>query len=99
MPEALRLRMIAGEEDILTPMAATRKWQTTSNPCTECGGAIQQTMDTSNTFDDGDPLPRTVGKCVDCGFTFEPRTGLVVSTSKPWEVEEVLPIIKPSKDD
>lgn len=86
------------EPDILTPMAQAQRLEITSEPCPECGGAVEEHYDPQNVFSDDEPLPRAFGKCVDCGYTFDPRNGMVIETSKRWRVEEVLPIIEPSED-
>lgn len=100
LPEALRklCRDPTIEPDILTPMAQAQRAEITLQPCPECGGAVQEHYDPKNVFTDDEPLPRAFAKCVDCEYTFNPRTGMVIETSKRWKVEEVLPIIKPSED-
>jgi hypothetical protein len=59
---------------------------------------VQQHYEPNYTFRDDDPLPVSLGKCVDCGYTFEPSTGIVVDTGNPAQIKEVLPIIEPSED-
>lgn len=100
LPESLRklCRDPSVEPDILTPMAQAQRLEITSAPCPECGGAVQEHYDPQNIFSDDEPLARAQGKCVDCDYTFDPRTGLVIETSKRWKVEEVLPIIESDED-
>lgn len=101
LPEALRklCRDPSVEPDILTPMAQAQRLEITSSRCPECGGAVQEHYDPQNVWSDDEALPRAQGKCVDCSYTFDPRTGLVIETSKRWEVEEALPLIDVSEDD
>lgn len=86
------------EPDVLTGAARKRRYEIVSNPCQECGGAVEEYVPSGNPYTADSPLPRTYGKCVDCEHTFDPQSGMTINTSKPWKVEEVLPIIKPSAD-
>ena len=86
------------EPDLLTPMAQAQREAITTSRCPECGGAVEEHYDPKHVFTDDEPLPRAFGRCVDCEYTFDPRSGLVIETSKRWKIEEALPLIRPPQD-
>lgn len=44
------------------------------------------------------PLPRTVARCVECGYTLDPHSNLVLDTGDPRRIEEALPLVRPDDD-
>lgn len=98
MSATLVRRLLAGEQDVLTPLAEQRRFDITTKPCPRCGGAIHQYLDPQHAFSPENPLPRSVGRCVDCGYTYDAASGIVLNNGNPAKVEEALPLIKPKDD-
>lgn len=78
-PRLLAL-LIKDEEDILTPRAEKRRNAIEFNPCPRCGSKMQEVLSEGQVFTENEPLPRTVGKCSNCDYTYDPHSGLVIST-------------------
>lgn len=96
-PELIR-RLTAGETDVLSGMVEKRRYDITAKPCPRCGGAIHQYLDAQYAFTSEDPLPRSTARCVDCSYSYDPQTGIVLNTGNPARVEEALPLIKPKAE-
>jgi hypothetical protein len=86
-PELTRL-LTKDEEDILTPRADKRAFAVGLAPCSRCGGKMQQKLNTVQPFTPEEPLPRTFAVCDDCGFAYDPHSGLVVAMGNPAKVED-----------
>jgi hypothetical protein len=56
-------------------------------------------LNTGRMFTEDEILPRTVGECRNCGYTYDPLTGFVVHTGDPRESAVEDPFaIHPSDD-
>lgn len=86
-PRLLAL-LIKGEEDILTPRAEKRRSAIEFNPCPRCGSKMQEMLTRGQVFTDGEVLPRTVGTCSSCGYTYDPHSGLVTDTGDPMKTPD-----------
>jgi hypothetical protein len=86
-PELLRL-LVKDEEDILTPRAEKRAFAVGLDPCSRCGGKMQETLNSVHPFTPEEPLPRTLAVCDDCGFSYDPHNGIIVSMGNPAKVED-----------
>lgn len=80
LPPGAAQRLIEGHVDALTPLVKERDFRIKNSRCPRCGGAMQVRLHPNFLFSDGDPLPRSVAHCVDCLFTSDPKTGLVLDT-------------------
>ncbi len=87
LPPGLAQRLIRDEVDELTPLAEARNSQLKAIPCKRCGGNMHPEM-LPHMFSPNDPLPRTCAKCVDCGYTVDPLTGIVLAMGNPGKVED-----------
>lgn len=81
-------RLTAGEVDVLGPLAEQRHATMKSRPCPRCGGAMHPELNSATPFVQHDPLPQTLAKCVDCGHTYDPMSGIVISNGNPAKVED-----------
>jgi hypothetical protein len=80
LPPGIAQRLIQGHPDALTPLVKERDFSIKNSKCLRCGGAMQTRMHPNFLFSGDDPLPRTVAYCVDCHFTTDPKTGLILDT-------------------
>lgn len=78
-PRLLAL-LIKDEEDVLTSRAEKRRNAIEFNPCPRCGSKMQEALTEGQVFTDGEVLPRTVGKCSNCDYTYDPYSGIILST-------------------
>lgn len=90
LPPGAARKLIEGYRDTLTPLATTLRDRVTSSPCPRCSGALHQVLHPSFMFTNASPLPRTVGRCVDCEYTVDPLTGIVLNVGNPAKVKEHL---------
>lgn len=97
LPPELTKLLTAGIEDELTPAREKHDGVITKTPCMRCGGAMQPHLHASMAFTDASPLPRTVGRCVDCGLILDPISGLVLDTGDASKIEEALPLVGTSE--
>lgn len=88
LPPGAAQKMIAGYRDVLTPEVAERDFRIRNSRCPRCGGAMQTRMHPNFLFSPDDPLPRSVAHCVDCKFTVDPKTNLVLDTGSIANLEE-----------
>lgn len=91
-------KMTKFEDDILTDAARDRSLKIRYSQCPRCGGSFEEKLHPSFMFTEDEPLPRTVGRCRECGFTKDPKTGLVLDLGNPAKAEDPFPIINPSDD-
>jgi hypothetical protein len=99
LPPGLAKLLIEREPDVLGPLAEERLAQIHRAPCPSCGGAMQQTIYGPKAFLDGDLLPKTVARCVDCGCVYDHQTRLLLEPGNPWKVKAALPLIRTRDDD
>ena len=88
LPPGLAKRLIAGEVDELTPLAEARMSELKRTPCTRCGGNMHPELHTAHAYSAHDPLPRTLARCTDCGRLMDPRSGLILETGNPANIED-----------
>lgn len=97
LPPGLAARLIEGVEDELTPLVEARKHFFETTPCGRCGSAMEPTTFGPRAFTPDSPLPRTVARCIDCGFIVDPHTNLVLDTGDPTKIEDALPLVRPEE--
>lgn len=95
LPPGLAEQLIEGYEDELTPLADKRNYRIKSTPCIRCHGNLHPFLDPHRAFTPDSPLPKTLGRCVDCGSIWDPDTNFILNTGDPRKIEEPFPIIKP----
>lgn len=78
LPPGLAKEMIRGHEDILTPLVKAQEARTSGGKCPRCGSVLQSRLHPVQVFGANDLIPRKVSFCVDCGFTRDPETGIVI---------------------
>lgn len=80
--------MIRDEQDALTPLVESRNHRIKSKPCPRCRGNMHPTIMADYVFSPHDPLPKTVGRCVDCSLVLDPQTNLILETGNPANIED-----------
>lgn len=85
-PRLARL-LLEGQEDMLTERAEKRRNAIEGAPCPRCYGKLQEVLNDKHPFTDGEILPRILGQCQNCGYTYDPNTGIVVHTGDPREAQ------------
>lgn len=95
LPPELVRELIKGHEDLLTPLAEQRRLDITSRPCPRCQSPMEPTLYGAQPFRPDDPLPRTVARCVECGYTVDRVSGIVLEMGRPEKVEEPIHTIRP----
>ena len=95
LPLSVRHKLLEGCSDILTPLAQQRAATLEETPCPRCGGGVRQQLHPMYAFTPDEPLPRAVGVCEVCGYTYDPAKGLVLNVGDPSKVRDPLPIIRP----
>lgn len=98
LPPGLAARLIEGCDDKLTPAAEAQRVFFETTPCGRCGSAMEPTIYGRRAFTADTPLPRTVARCVDCGYTVDPHTNLVLDTGDASKIDEALPIIRAKEE-
>lgn len=68
--------------DELTPLAESRKAYITTMACPRCKVPMSPAVDHQHPFTPDDPLPRQNAKCDECGYTVDPRTGIVLEVGQ-----------------
>jgi hypothetical protein len=81
-PRIIRL-LTKHEEDILTPRAEKRTAAIATAPCPRCGGEMHQSLNSRHIFTPDEPLPRTLGECKECGYCYDPNSGIVLNVGDP----------------
>lgn len=81
-PTLVRL-LVKGEEDILTPRARGREMAISASPCPRCGTELRKSLNVKHVFTPDEPLPRILAECPECGFCYDPHTGIVLETGNP----------------
>lgn len=71
--------MIEGIPDELGPMAEKRLLAIKGKPCPRCQSAMHPFFNPKHMFSPHDPLPRTLGRCVECKLEWDPLTDIIVS--------------------
>lgn len=88
LPPGKAEELIQGHVDILTPLVQQRDHRVALAPCPRCKAVLQKRLHPSHLFTDGDLLPRTVAYCVDCGYTQDTATGLILELGSMANLEE-----------
>ncbi len=88
LPPGLAQRLIGADEDILTPMADKQLSEIKRYPCAKCGGSMHPDMGGPKPYADGQPLPKVMAKCVDCGRVVDPESGIVISTGNVGKIDD-----------
>lgn len=65
---------------MISSRATQRSEAIKAAPCPRCYGEIQEVLNEEQPFFGDEALPRTVGKCSRCGYTYDPHTGLILDT-------------------
>jgi len=88
LPEHITRRLLQGEEDMITPEVAATQAIQDSTPCPRCGGHFHKMLDPNRAFSADRALPRSFLQCVDCGYTYDPHTEIVIATGNPAKVKD-----------
>jgi len=80
---ALTKLLLKDEEDILTPRAAQRDAAISAAPCPRCKGELRRSLNPQHVFTPEEPLARILAECGECGFCYDPHSGLILSTGNP----------------
>lgn len=94
LPRDIIKRMLFGTHDELTDLSRTRMSQIKSKPCPRCKSALHPYFHPTSAFTPDDPLPRTIGRCVDCGLEWDPTTDMILKTGDPTRMEDPVPIVR-----
>lgn len=88
LPEGIARLLLEGEEDMLTPLVDEDLNFRGSTQCHRCGGSFDRILDPARAFSPDRALPRHFYKCVDCGHTYDPQTGIIIDNGNPAKVED-----------
>lgn len=88
LPPGLASRLLDDEVDELSPLVEARNYSIKSRPCLRCKGNMHPSLLVEHAFSPHDPLPRMVGRCVDCGLVLDPQTNLILSTGNPAAIDD-----------
>jgi len=94
LPSALVRKMIEGVSDELTGLADQRMRTIKGKPCPRCQSALHPFINPKHAFSSEDPLPRTLGRCTECGLEWDPLTNLILSPGDPSKIEDPYPVIR-----
>jgi hypothetical protein len=97
LPPGLAKRLIQHDADILSPAQEARAVFHETTPCPRCKGALHPALHSPYAFTQGEVLPRTLARCVDCELLLDPATGLILETGNPGKIEQPLPIVRPDE--
>lgn len=76
----ITLKLLEGHTDTITPLAKEREQFYRAQTCPQChGNSFIKRADLRIMFVDGDPLPRYLLECKNCGGLFDPHARLVVT--------------------
>lgn len=94
LPAHVIRRLTFGNRDELTELAAKRMESIKGTPCPRCKSAMHPYFHPTTAFSPDDPLPRTIGRCVDCELEWDPLSGLIIKTGNPSKMRDPRPIIR-----
>lgn len=83
LPHDVLLRLIEGEEDVVTPAAQKESRTRATTPCPRCMGHFRQKLDPGRAFSPDRILPRFFHECAECGYTVDPETNFVIAMGNP----------------
>jgi RNase P subunit RPR2 len=88
----LHLKLVEGYIDELTPASKKQEAFLQANrKCKRCGCAMVKEVDPRVAWQDGEPLPRVLLRCKECGFLLDPETMLILDTGSAAKIP--MPII------
>lgn len=93
----LHLKLIEGYQDELQTENRTQElFYKLKNRCKRCGCVMHKEFDARTAFSADTILPHALLRCENCGFLFDPFSGIVLDTGSPAKIpRETLPIGKP----
>jgi hypothetical protein len=77
LPPELLLRLLDGEQDILTPAVEKQTSRVEILPCLRCKNPLQRHIPVEAAFR-ANGVPRICGKCEVCGYCVDVETGIVL---------------------
>jgi DNA-directed RNA polymerase subunit RPC12/RpoP len=81
------LKLLEGQEDVLTPAIRAHEEYFKKLLCPYCSGdRCMPFVDPRRPFREGDLLPNYLARCTTCGTEFEPYTKLQISLPHPEKV-------------